>query len=139
MLGNKTGKASPSKTCLKTAPSVGKKGRHHGKNLPAVNLKRLHKVFDHARSDYTYGTSFKKSQHTKQYSFYLMKSRVSSNYTHDIHSPSMPEKKRSTEKKPLGERLQNGNGFKILCMQGGYWCNHLHDLRLFILSKCQII
>ena len=47
-----------------------------------------------------------------------MKSRVSSNYTHDIHSPSMPEKKRSTEKKPLGERLQNGIDSKFYACKG---------------------
>lgn len=62
---------------------------------------------------------------------FLMDSRVSSNYTHDVHGPSTP-KKRSTEKLIAGERLWKEDRFESLCMLryqswqiSILWCNVL--------------
>ena len=90
-----------------------------------MSLRRLHSVFDRARSGCEHNASFKSvnmqnkhggsirshDSHLKRYvknsltqpSFYVMESRVSSNCTRNIHRPSAPEKEVNWKENTAGK------------------------------------
>ena len=71
----------------------------------------------------------------KQYSLYIMDSRISRHYTHDIHQPSTPDKEK---KKSRGGRGGEGRGGEGRIPKGRQIRKFKHA-QISILAKCRLM